>query len=147
MSDLKPPSQNTPGPAPSRMRTAMRRATGPAPTSIVSTRSALIALRSPQPRCRSGPTIAPYRKPVAPEGKADYVRTPPPSRGPFVTAVGCLVTSHTVDPDLAAHRSPGIAPATSPFDSAGLTPAGSARPLTVLIAVPTLENGAADAGA
>src|SRR5436309_1442870 len=34
MSDLKPPSQNNPGAAPSRMRTAIRRAAGPVPTSM-----------------------------------------------------------------------------------------------------------------
>src|SRR5438105_1144106 len=34
MSDLKPPSQNSPGAAPSRIRTAIRRAAGPVPTSM-----------------------------------------------------------------------------------------------------------------
>src|SRR3954466_8001983 len=34
MSDLKPPSQNSPGAAPSRIRTAIRRDAGPVPTSI-----------------------------------------------------------------------------------------------------------------
>src|SRR6266705_2178203 len=34
MSDLKPPSQNSPGAAPSRMRTAIRRTAGPVPTSM-----------------------------------------------------------------------------------------------------------------
>jgi len=59
------------------------------------------------------------------------------------------VTSPTVAPDLADHRSPDIAPVDRPGEAGLESPPEQLphHPLTVLIAVPTLQAGAADAGA
>jgi glycosyltransferase involved in cell wall biosynthesis len=62
-----------------------------------------------------------------------------------------VVTVSPVTPDLADHRSPGIAPAAAILDQREDSPPVAPRDpperaLTALIAVPTLEAGAADAG-
>ena len=67
-------------------------------------------------------------------------------------SVGCLVTSASVAPVLAEHRSTDVA-AAAKESASELRPAAPPplqarqRPLTVLIVVPTLHVGAADAGA